>query len=79
MKYTQSNGVTVTEVTTPAVYTGRGEFYSGIATGDPVTLLTTTYSGGPLAHPRTHYAVSKGGAWLALYDLDCVTTERDTD
>jgi hypothetical protein len=55
-----------------AVYSGKGEFYSNIKTGDEVEVAVTTY-----AHPggsvHESISISKGGAWLALYSWDKLT------
>jgi len=64
------------EVTTEyftATYTGRGEFYSGIRTGEWVTLQVTTtsyvdYEGEPRKSVSMYIqSIERPGAWLSVY------------
>lgn len=52
-----------------AIYTGAGEFYSGLSTGATVRVLRDTYTHDN-GNTSVHYYVSHldGGAWLAIYD-----------
>ena len=69
------NGWSVVTTTGRAVYTGRGEFYSGLTTGAPVTVQRTSYFRHDGTLMCTDIQVSTGGAWLAL-DGDTFLTEE---
>ena len=62
-------GVVRTDVETTATYTGRGEFYSGLKTGDRVSVVIASY-----AHTdgtvSEYVSVSRGGAWLSAKRSD---------
>jgi hypothetical protein len=63
---TNQCGVTRTQVLTTGTYLGRGEFYSGLGTGDRVTVSIDTYTHSD-GHATEHITVRGDGAWLSVY------------
>ena len=58
-------------------YTGKGEFYSGIQTGNEVTVKeeAVAYTGKdqynqPCRKATVNVSISVGGAWLLIHNLD---------
>lgn len=72
-----TNGWSVVTTTGRAVYTGRGEFYSGMTTGAPVTVQRTSYFRHDGTLMRTEIHVSAGGAWLGLNDDTFLNEESE--
>jgi hypothetical protein len=64
------NGHALVVEHTTALYTGRGEFYSGLRNGDEVSVSRSTYfrPDGTVSHES--YAARSVGAWLAVAAAD---------
>lgn len=63
------NGYANVTTETEGTYLGRGEFWSGVKSGDRVRVQTTSYYRPDGAPMSVSVAISSGGPWLST-DLD---------
>ncbi len=68
------NGYVWVFETATGVYTGRGEFFTGVRSGDIVTVKRGTCHRPDGSAGSVYYSVSKGGASLSVHREDVTVT-----